>query len=166
MEHITIITVGGTIDKRYPSGHNVRTMEVDRPFAPHFITRKSGAHISVHNKELMRKDGIDMTPKDRAALVVACWHTNSDKVIITHGTDNIILSAQALAERDGLAMRKTVVLTGSLQPACVRGSDAEFNLGLAVAACLTLPPGIFIAIGGIFDWDKCTKRADGTFAPL
>jgi L-asparaginase len=47
---------------------------------------------------------------------------------------------------------KTIVLTGSMYPARFRDSDAVFNLGCAVVAAQTLPPGVYIAMNGcIFD---------------
>ncbi len=43
---------------------------------------------------------------------------------------------------------KTVVLVGSMQPARLRASDAEFNIGFAIAAVQLLQHGIYIAMNG------------------
>src|SRR5690606_41806686 len=43
---------------------------------------------------------------------------------------------------------RTIVLTGALSPARFRGSDAEFNIGTAVGAVQSLPPGTYIAMNG------------------
>ena len=54
-----------------------------------------------------------------------------------------------------------MVLTGAMQPAKFRSSDAEFNIGCAVAAVQTLPPGVYIAMNGrIFDPDKARKNRE------
>ena len=53
---------------------------------------------------------------------------------------------------------KTIVLTGAMQPATLRNSDAEFNVGFALAAVQTLPPGVYIAMNGeVFDPAKVHK---------
>jgi len=39
-----------------------------------------------------------------------------------------------------------------LSPARFRGSDAEFNVGTAVGAVQSLPPGVYIAMNGKI-WD-------------
>jgi L-asparaginase len=57
-------------------------------------------------------------------------------------------------------LEKTIVLTGSMQPARFRVTDAEFNLGTAVAAVQTLSPGVYIAINGrVFDPARSRKNA-------
>ena len=53
--------------------------------------------------------------------------------------------AQALAESDA---EQTVVFVGSLAPARFKATDAEFNVGFAVAAVQTLPPGAYVAMNG------------------
>jgi L-asparaginase len=52
-----------------------------------------------------------------------------------------------------------------MQPASVRASDAEFNVGFALAAVQTLPPGVYVAMNGmIFDPATTVKdRAAGRF---
>src|SRR3546814_19370521 len=56
---------------------------------------------------------------------------------------------------------KTIVLTGALNPERFRGSAAEFNIGCAVGAVQSLPPGVHIAINGrIWDPLKVRKNVD------
>jgi L-asparaginase len=57
---------------------------------------------------------------------------------------------------------KTIMLTGSMQPARLYVTDAEFNLGAAVAAVQTLAPGVYLAMNGrIFNPDHCRKNVAG-----
>ncbi len=53
---------------------------------------------------------------------------------------------------------KTIVITGALNPAGFRGSDAEFNIGTAVGAVQSLPPGVYIAMNGRI-WDPAQACA-------
>jgi L-asparaginase len=48
------------------------------------------------------------------------------------------------------------VLTGA-QPGALPGSDAEFNIGTAVGAVQSLPPGVYIAMNGRI-WDPLKVR--------
>lgn len=76
-------------------------------------------------------------------------------MLITHGTDTMVETAKVLSGIPG----KTMVLTGALNPASFRGSDAEFNIGTAVGAVQCLPPGVYIAMNGrIWDPAKVKKN--------
>jgi len=65
----------------------------------------------------------------------------------------MIETARVLADLPG----KTIVLTGALNPARFRGSDAEFNVGCAVGAVQSLPAGVYIAMNGRV-WDPAKVR--------
>jgi L-asparaginase len=76
---------------------------------------------------------------------------------VTHGTDTTIQTAQKLKA----ISNKVIVLTGAMQPAKFRSSDAAFNVGTAVAAVQSLPPGVYIAMNGrIFNLDKVEKNRE------
>jgi L-asparaginase len=54
---------------------------------------------------------------------------------------------------------KTIVLTGAMQPARFRKTDAIFNIGYAIAAAQHLPYGIYLAMNGqIFTPDAVQKN--------
>jgi L-asparaginase len=54
---------------------------------------------------------------------------------------------------------KTIVLTGALNPARFRDSDAIFNIGCAVGAVQSLAPGVYIAMNGkVWDPDHVRKN--------
>jgi L-asparaginase len=52
---------------------------------------------------------------------------------------------------------KTIVLTGSLNPARFSDSDAIFNIVCAVGAVQALSPGVYIAMNGKV-WDPAHVR--------
>ena len=104
--------------------------------------------------ELMRKDSLELTDDDRAAIAAAVREAPERHIVITHGTDTMTETAQALA---GIA-DKTIVLVGALAPARFAESDATFNLGMAFAAAQVAPAGVWIAMNGtIFAGDKVRK---------
>ena len=56
-------------------------------------------------------------------------------------------------------LRKTIVITGASQPAVVRGSDADFNVGFALASALLVDPGVYVAMNGrLHLWNKFKKN--------
>ena len=54
---------------------------------------------------------------------------------------------------------KPIVLTGALQPAIFAQTDAIFNIGCALGAVQSKPPGVYIAMNGeVFDAHKVVKN--------
>lgn len=138
---IVLFTTGGTIDKIYFD--SLSNYEVGDPQVIDILTE---AHVAfeyeVHN--LFRKDSVELTVEDREGVVAAVRAEPCPRVIVTHGTDTMVQTALALLGGEG----KTIVLTGSLSPARFKTSDAEFNLGMAIAAVQTLPEGVYITMNG------------------
>jgi L-asparaginase len=55
-----------------------------------------------------------------------------------------------------------------MQPAIMKSTDADFNLGVAVAAVQALPEGVYLCMNGrIYNVDKVSKnRAQAQFQDL
>ena len=97
------------------------------------------------------------TDEDRADIVRCVAASPYQQIVITHGTDTMPLTAAALR---GIP-DKTIVLTGSMQPARFRMTDASFNIGCAIAAVQSSPPGVYVAMNGrIFDPTKVRKNRE------
>ncbi|MFM6987957.1 MAG: asparaginase domain-containing protein [Arenimonas sp.] len=152
MNSLLILTTGGTIDKIYfddKSDYQVGEPQIGR------ILKELGVVIPFTVLPVMRKDSLHIDAADRAALKAAIEARDESHILITHGTDTMVETAKVLAEIPG----KTMVLTGALNPASFRGSDAEFNIGTAVGAVQCLPPGVYIAMNGrIWDPAKVKKN--------
>lgn len=153
-EGIQFIQMGGTIDKCYPAsdanhGYN---FEVGSPAFCRILGRISPEGSSWAVREMFRKDSLDITDEDREYVREWLSHNSIPRIIITHGTDTIQKTAQILS---GYALDRTIVLTGAMQPELFRNSDADFNLGMAVAAVKGYPKGIFIALNcEVKRWDE------------
>jgi L-asparaginase len=151
---VAFITTGGTIDKVYFDA--MSRFEVGETVVSH-ILRQGGVSLDLEVVPLMRKDSLELTDADRAAIRAAVVARHEDRVVITHGTDTMVQTARALEGIEG----KTIVLTGALSPARFQDSDATFNIGLAVAAVQTCPPGVWIAMSGrIFHPDRVHKNRE------
>ncbi|MDI9369609.1 MAG: asparaginase [Synergistaceae bacterium] len=84
--------------------------------------------------DLLSKDSSNMSPEDWK-MMTACLRSeerNYDGFLILHGTDTMAYSASALSFLlPGYS--KPVILTGSMEPIGVPGSDAEGNIECAFA---------------------------------
>lgn len=151
---ILVLTTGGTIDKQYFDALSTyqitdsivtRLLEVARVRHPYQV------------EEVLRKDSIDITEEDRAQIVDHVRRAKHSRIVITHGTDTMTVTAAALAS----IADKTIVLTGALAPARFTESDAPFNLGMAFATVQSAAPGVYIAINGsVFRGDEVVKNHD------
>jgi|TARA_R100001244_G_scaffold6593_26_gene8248 L-asparaginase len=148
---IDIFTTGGTIDKVYFDA--LSEYQIGATALPDILA-ENNVFVPHRVTQLMRKDSLELTDADRAAIHEAVAASDADKILVTHGTDTMVDTARVLSDIGG----KTIVLTGAMQPATLRNSDAEFNVGFALAATQTLPPGIYIAMNGeVFDPAKVHK---------
>lgn len=159
---ILILTTGGTIDKAYFDA--LSEYQIVDSGIPDLL-REARVTLPFRVVELMRKDSLDLTDADRALICATAREAPETRVVVTHGTDTMTDTAKVLAAQ---VPSKTVVLTGALTPAKFAETDAPFNLGMAVAAAQTCPPGVWIAMSGqVFDGLKVRKdRAAGKFVAL
>ncbi len=159
--HIKIFTTGGTIDKVYfdeMSAYQVGPPNISSVFEELKLA------FTYTIESLMKKDSLELTDEDRITIVRAVARDASERILITHGTDTMVQTAKKLADIQG----KTIVLTGALKPALFKTTDAVFNIGCAVIAAQTLPPGVYIVMNGcVFTHDQVRKnRQQGMFETL
>ncbi|GIX33120.1 MAG: asparaginase [Lysobacterales bacterium] len=150
MEQLLIVTTGGTIDKIYfdeKSDFQVGEPQIGR------ILGEIGVAFRYRVIPLLRKDSLHLTDQDRALIRAVVEAQEERHVLITHGTDTMVQTARSLLGLPG----KVIVLTGALNPALFRGSDAVFNIGTAVGAVQVLPEGVYIAMNGRI-WDPLKVR--------
>ncbi|MFM9853859.1 MAG: asparaginase domain-containing protein [Sphingomonadaceae bacterium] len=142
---IDIFTTGGTIDKVYFDA--LSEYQIGPTALPDMLA-ENGMLAPHRVTQLLRKDSLDLTDDDRASIHAAVQASDATQILVTHGTDTMVQTAKLLST----IMGKTIVLTGAMQPAALRTSDAAFNVGFALAAAQTLAPGVYIAMNGqIFD---------------
>jgi L-asparaginase len=154
MQHLVIVTTGGTIDKIYFDDKS--TFQIGEPQIGD-ILQALGVAFTFDVVPVLRKDSLHMDDHDRQSIRIAIEQQPHRHVLVTHGTDTMVETAQALANLAG----KVVVLTGALNPALFKGSDAVFNIGCAVGAVQTLPDGVYIAMNGrIWDPSRVRKNRD------
>ncbi len=162
MERIRIFVTGGTFDKDYNEIEG-RLYFTDTHLPE--MLRLGRNRVPVEIRTLMLVDSLDMTEADRQLIVEQCRAAKEGRILITHGTDTMEITAQALGKA---IIDKTIVLTGAMVPYKFGSSDGLFNLGSALAFVQVLPPGVYIAMNGrYFTWDNVRKnRKTGEFEEI
>ncbi len=153
-DKIKIFTTGGTIDKVYFDARS--TYEIGQPAICELL---EGLTLSVdwECEALMGKDSLILTTEDRDLILSRIRASSHKRIVITHGTDTMVETAKHLSELKD----KTIVLTGSLQPALFKDSDAAFNIGGALATVQAMPVGVYIFMNGrVFSHDNVCKNLE------
>ena len=149
---IKILSTGGTIDKVYFDAKS--EFEVGSPQAG-VLLAEANVSFQYEVVSLLRKDSLELTDEDRELIRATVAADPCERIIITHGTDTMVQTARTLQQGiDG----KVVVLTGSMQPAGQRVTDAIFNVGFAVAAVQLLPEGVWLAMNGRIHDPAITRK--------
>lgn len=161
---IQVFITGGTFDKDY----NFITGELffkDTHLPKMF--QRGRCNLDIDIKTLMMMDSLEMTDADRENIKYNCERTDRTRILITHGTDTIVKTAELLAKAD--LNDKTIVLTGAMVPyAFGTSSDGFFNLGAALAFVQSLSRGVYVCMNGrYYTWDNVEKnRQTGYFQEL
>jgi L-asparaginase len=158
---LLIITTGGTIDKVYfddKSDYQIGEPQISQ------ILHAMHVAFDFEVMDLMRKDSLHISDIERQLIHATVSASDASHILITHGTDSMVETATVLGDLEN----KTIVLTGALNPARFRDSDAIFNIGCAVGAVQSLPAGVYIAMNGkVWNPQKVHKnRRENRFEPM
>lgn len=154
IEQIGLLVTGGTIDKSYCPVEGALSFS-----RTHVLAMLKQARVTLLEDKiqtLLLKDSLDLTEADREIICQAAIAATETRLIITHGTDTMVQTAERLAAKQ---LAKTIVLVGAMVPYTFSNSDGLFNLGLAFGAVQFLPAGVYIAMNGqVFPWDSVRKN--------
>lgn len=155
---LRVFTTGGTIDKVYFD--SLSEYQVGEPAAVS-VFKANRVHVPYEITPLLRKDSLELTDEDRAAICRAVLEAAEDRILVTHGTDTMAVTARALQRALAGQPHKSVVLTGALLPGAFRDTDAVFNIGFALGALQAMHGGVRLAMNGrLFDPAHVRKDRD------
>ena len=151
---IKIFITGGTFDKEY--NYISGKLSFSNTHVNDMLKRGRSA-LDIHVETIMMKDSQELTLDDRKTILQFCKKEPDDRIVITHGTDTMVQTAEFLASHN---LQKTIVLTGAMIPYTFgTSSDGFFNLGSALAFVQVLPPQVYVVMNGrYYDWDKVKKN--------
>jgi L-asparaginase len=118
---------------------------------------------------VVMKDSRAIDDTDRAAVAAAIEASLADCILIPHGTYTMPETGVYLLQHlSGMALKKSIVLVGSLIPLEEPDSDAPANLEFALERLRSRVPGVGIVMEGR-SWDPGEVRKDlatGKYVPL
>lgn len=160
-----IITTGGTFDKLYDEIKGELTFRQSQ--LPR-ILQQTRCTLQIELEGPLAIDSLYMNEEQRREVAQRCLSSAEENIIVIHGTDTMVRTAEVVATTLGCDAPHTVVFTGAMIPYSLENSDAIFNLGCAFSAVQLLPPGIYICMcGKVFPWNNVRKnREAGIFEEL
>ena len=132
-EKILVLTCWGTIDKDYWSWKGVYDFHIWAPCVWSILDDLKIPKPLYECEELMRKDSLDMELLDREKIYRAVFSSQVEKILITHGTDTMIQTAQELQ----YITDKLIVIAGASRPYSMKVTDAAENIGFAWTELMT-----------------------------
>jgi L-asparaginase len=162
---LAVLGMGGTIDKDYPRTTMGYAFEIDEPAATRVFSGMPFIGVEWRVESICRKDSTEIVAADRESLAAAVRRAPERRIIVTHGTDTLIQTAQFIQDC-GAAAGKAVAFTGAMKPERFKDSDASFNVGAACAATDLLPDGsVVVVMGGrAIAAERCVRNTEtGSF---
>jgi L-asparaginase len=156
---IRLYVTGGTFDKEY---NELNGELYFKDTHVRQVLQQGRCNLDIELRTLMMIDSTEMNATDRELIRKQCAESDTDRIVITHGTDTMAETARFLGAS---VSGKTIVLVGAMVPLTFGSSDGLFNLGSALAFVQTLPPGVYVAMNGrYFPCDRVRKnRGTGLF---
>jgi L-asparaginase len=160
---IRVLVTGGTFDKQYDE--LTGRLFFRDTHVPEML-RLGRCRLDVVVETVAMIDSLDLDDAGRQAIVARARASVEAAIVVTHGTDTMVRTAQTLAEAS--LTGKTIVLTGAMVPYAFGSSDGLFNLGSALSFVQVLPPGVYVAMNGQhFPWNRVRKNTTtGCFEPV
>ncbi|MCX7944945.1 MAG: asparaginase domain-containing protein [Deltaproteobacteria bacterium] len=161
-KRIMIFVTGGTFDKEY---NEITGQLVFKDTHIQEMLSLGRCRLDIEVRTLMMIDSLYMKDSDREIILQNCLSTPHKRILITHGTDTMEITARYLGKK---IKTKTIVLTGAMVPYRFGSSDGMFNLGSSLAFVQLLPEGVYISMNGkYFCYNNVRKnRKTGIFEEI
>ena len=152
-KYIKIFATGGTFDKEYDEINGELFFKETHL---HELLNLGRSQLNVKIETLMMVDSLKMSKSEKNYIVEKCKEEKTNRIIITHGTDTMIDTAELIAKN---IYNKTIILTGAMIPIKFGSSDGLFNLGSALSFIQVIDPGVYITMNGrYFMWNNVRKN--------
>jgi len=151
---ITVINTGGTFNKRYNPIKGQLIVPDDNVALDKII--KSCHNLEIEVKNIVSKDSLDMTDLDRKLITATIKDSDSENIIIIHGTDTVDLTSSFLEKEIN---NKKIVFTGAMVPMSIEEVEATMNFSMALGfLSADVENGIYLAMHGVVVNHKNLKK--------
>ena len=152
-KYIKIFATGGTFDKEFNEINGKLFFKETHLYE---LLQLGRSQLDVKIETLMMVDSLQMSESEKKYIVEKCKNEPTSRIIITHGTDTMVDTAQLIAK---YIPNKTIILTGAMIPIKFGSSDGLFNLGSALSFIQVIDSGVYITMNGrYFKWDNVIKN--------
>lgn len=154
---ITVLNTGGTFNKRYNPIKGQLEVPTDNIALDKIV--KSCHNVQFDIKNIVSKDSLDFTDKDREVILENIKNSDNDKIIIIHGTDTIHLTSALIKEEIN---NKQIVFTGAMVPMSIDEVEATMNFSQALGFLnANVENGTYIAMHGVVvDCSRLVKNRE------
>jgi L-asparaginase len=141
-KQVVVITTGGTIDKTYDESE--QTLRNQHTTVDIILGKLKLEGAEIETISILNKDSLQFEPEEYELIVDTALAQAQVKegVIITHGTDRLDQTGDAIAKRAS-QLSVPIILTGAIRPFTMYNSDALQNLTESLLAVQVLPPGVY-----------------------
>jgi L-asparaginase len=108
------ILTGGTIDGFYNAINQTATPNLNSVI-PEYLNESIHPYTEITYNQICMKDSKDITEDDRAKILKDIEQNPASRIIITHGTDTMEVTAEYILNALELP-QKTIILTGAMIP--------------------------------------------------
>jgi L-asparaginase len=145
--NILIINTGGTFNKIYNQHNGLLQIPKNNKTIKTILNKLYKTNQKPKIKGIVYKDSLDITKKDRYQLLELIEKSKHNKIIIIHGTDTMVKTADFLNQN---IKNRQIVFVGSMVPYSINKLEASTNLGMALGFLQTQQQNkIYICMNGL-----------------
>jgi len=126
-DQFLVLNTGGTFNKIYNDITGELVVSNNNFMIESILKSSKIDRVSI--KSIIHKDSLDINKKDRKKIIKYIEQSNSQYIIIVHGTDTMERTAKIIKKN---IKNKIIILTGAMVPYSIDKVEATANLSMAI----------------------------------
>lgn len=162
IDNLELLITGGTIGSEWSPQQDTAVV-IAQDSVTEYLKEFIRPNFEIKQRIITMKDSREITDFTREEILDAILKSDSENIIITHGTYTMVETGKFLKKRlEGKLKNKKIILVGSFWP--LKGyapTDAPFNIGFAIGALTGLSEGVYVSMHShVFDPDEVDKDVE------
>ncbi len=158
IKSVHFLITGGTLGSEWSPSQDTAVVTAQNA-VDEYMNGYISPDYEIKQSIITMKDSREITDHTRHDIVDAVLKSDTENIIITHGTYTMVETAKFIKNSVMENKGKRIILIGSFWP--LKGfspSDAPFNIGFALGAIPYLDAGVYVAMHSmLFDPDDVSK---------